>query len=151
VFRDRAHGRTELRTVRVAPLGEPGFGDVDFPHARHAFLVERCRACHATGRRGAFAAPGVTSPTGHHAHPARIADLLRGHRHIENRLHRVRDVTYAEDASRIRTRNAPRTMAGLRNLAINAPRHAGHTTIAKGLRTMARNPARPLQLLGITH
>ena len=81
---------------------------------------------------------------------ARIADLLRGHWHIENRLHRVRDVTYAEDASRIRTGNAPRTMASLRNLAVNALRLAGHTNIAKGLRTMARDPRRPLRLLGIT-
>ncbi|WP_447006707.1 ISAs1 family transposase [Saccharothrix isguenensis] len=149
VTRDRGHDRTELRTVRVAPLGDPGFGEVDFPHAAHAFLVERYRTCHATGRRGAYAALGVTSLTGDDAHPARIADLLRGHWRIENRLHWVRDVTYGEDASRIRTRNGPRVMASLRNLAINALRHTGHTNIAKGLRTMARNPRRPLQLLGI--
>ncbi|WP_447002863.1 ISAs1 family transposase [Saccharothrix isguenensis] len=149
VFADRGHGRTELRTVRVAPLGKHGFGDVDFPHAATAFLVERYRTCHATGRRGAFAALGVSSLTGEHAHPARIADLLRGHWRIENRLHWVRDVTYGEDASRVRTGNAPRAMASLRNLAINALRHTGHTNIAAGLRTMSRNPARPLQLLGI--
>ncbi|GAB3009385.1 hypothetical protein GCM10027184_79250 [Saccharothrix stipae] len=40
--------------------------------------------------------------------------------------------------------NAPRTMAYLRNLATNALRLTGHTTIAAGLRTSARNPARPL-------
>ncbi|MFD1149764.1 ISAs1 family transposase [Saccharothrix hoggarensis] len=150
VFEEQGHGRTELRTVRVAPLGDPGFGDVDFPHARTAFLVERYRTCHATGRRGAYAVLGVTSLTGRDAHPARIADLLRGHWNIENRLHWVRDVTYGEDASRIRTGNAPRVMASLRNLAINALRRTGHTNIAKGLRTMSRNPRRPLQLLGIT-
>lgn len=149
VLEQRGHGRTELRTIRTAPLGEHGFGEVDFPHAAHAFLIERYRTCHTTGRRGAFAALGVTSLTGQDAHPARIADLVRGHWRIENRLHWVRDVTYDEDASRIRTGNAPRVMACLRNLAINALRLAGHTNIAKGLRTMARNPQRPLQLLGI--
>jgi hypothetical protein len=40
-------------------------------------------------------------------------------------------------------------MASLRNLAISALRHAGHTNIAKGLRAMARNPSRPLNLFGI--
>jgi predicted transposase YbfD/YdcC len=150
VFEDRGHGRSELRTIRVAPLGEHGFGDVDFPHAAHAFLIERYRTCHATGRRGAFAALGVTSLTGDHAHPARIASHLRGHWGIENRLHWVRDVTYREDASRVRTGNAPRVMASLRNLAINALRLAGHTNIATGLRHTARDFTRPLALLGIT-
>jgi len=41
--------------------------------------------------------------------PDEIADILRGHWHIENRLHWVRDVTYAEGHSQIRTGHAPRT------------------------------------------
>lgn len=40
-------------------------------------------------------------------------------------------------------------MATLRNLAISTLRHHGWTNIAKGLRHMARNPTRPLTLLGI--
>ena len=59
-------------------------------------------------------------------------------------------MTYGEDASRVRTGHAPRVMASLRNLAISALRLAGHTSIAAGLRHMARDPQRPLQLLGIT-
>jgi len=43
------------------------------------------------------------------------ADLLlqwwRGHWGIGNRLHWVRDVTFAEDASRIRTRSAPQVFS----------------------------------------
>jgi predicted transposase YbfD/YdcC len=149
VFRDTGHGRTELRTIRIAPLGDRGFGDVDFPHARHAFLIERYTLRHTTGVRSAHTAMGLTSLTGDDAHPARIAALVRGHWGIENRLHWVRDVTYAEDASRVRTRNAPRVMASLRNLAINALRLTGHTSIATGLRTMSHDRTRPLQLLGI--
>jgi predicted transposase YbfD/YdcC len=150
VFTERGHGRTEVRTIRIAPLGEDGFGDVAFPHARHAFLIERYTTRHTTGRQSAYAALGVTSLTGDQAHPARIAAHLRGHWQIENRLHWVRDVTYREDASHVRTGNAPRVMASLRNLAINALRLAGHTTIATGLRHTARDFTRPLALLGIT-
>ncbi len=40
-------------------------------------------------------------------------------------------------------------MASLRNLAINTLRHHGWNNIAKGPRHMARNPTRPLTLLGI--
>ena len=81
--------------------------------------------------------------------PAQIAGYLRGHWEIENRLHWVRDVTYGEDHSRIRTGTAPRAMASLRNLAISALRLAGQHNIAAALRHMARHPTRPLTLLGI--
>src|SRR5512135_2747309 len=44
------------------------------------------------------------------ADPATLAAWARSHWEIENRLHWVRDVTYQEDKSLIRTGNAPRVM-----------------------------------------
>ena len=41
-------------------------------------------------------------------------------------------------------------MASLRNLAISALRIAGHTNIDAALRWTARDPARPLSILGLT-
>jgi hypothetical protein len=58
-------------------------------------------------------------------------------------------VTFAEDASQLRTGNAARAMATCRNLAIGALR-SGVANIAAGLRRNARDPARPLALLGLT-
>lgn len=55
-----------------------------------------------------------------------------------------RDVTYGEDASRVRTGNAPRVMASFRNLADSLLRLAGHTNIAAALRATAREATRPL-------
>jgi NAD(P)-dependent dehydrogenase (short-subunit alcohol dehydrogenase family) len=46
-------------------------------------------------------------------HPAPLAAWIRGHWHIEA-LHHIRDVTCAEDASQVRTRNGPQVMATLR-------------------------------------
>jgi predicted transposase YbfD/YdcC len=40
------------------------------------------------------------------ADPATLAAWVRGHWEIENRLHWVRDVTYQEDKSLVRTGNA---------------------------------------------
>lgn len=60
--------------------------------------------------------------------------VWRGHWGIENRLHWVRDVSLAEDASRIRTGSAPEVMAGLRNAAISLLRSSGVTNIAQALR-----------------
>ena len=42
---------------------------------------------------------------------ATLADWVRSHWHIENKLHWVRDFTYQEDKSLVRTANALRVMA----------------------------------------
>jgi predicted transposase YbfD/YdcC len=47
------------------------------------------------------------------AGPETLAAWVRGHWEIENKLHWVRDVTYQEDKSLVRTGNAPRVMAAL--------------------------------------
>ena len=78
---------------------------------------------------------------------ADLARFIRGHRGIEDRLHRVRDVTYDEDRSQVRTGNGPRVMASLRNLAIAILRLAGHASIAAALRYHARQPGRPLRTI----
>jgi len=85
----------------------------------------------------------VTSLTFAQAGPARLADLIRGHWAIENGLHHVRDVTFAEDASQLRTGTAPQVMACLRNLTIGVLSRAGPVNLAAALRRHARDPARP--------
>lgn len=151
---ETGHGRTEHRTVRLAPLAtdttDAGYLNLGFPHATHAFRIDRRTTLHTSGQLRTHTALGLTSLTDHRAHPHTVARYVRGHWHIENRLHWIRDVTYGEDHSRVRTGTAARTMASLRNLAISALRLAGHTNIAQALRHMARDTTRPLQLLGIT-
>lgn len=80
VFTDRGHGRSEKRTVQVLPLGEfVGFPRIHFPHAAHAFLIERYVTHHGSGQHTAHVALGVTSLTGDAAHPAQISAFVRGH------------------------------------------------------------------------
>lgn len=76
--------------------------------------------------------------------PDQLARRVREHWGIENKIHYVRDVTYTEDASHVRTGTAPRAMAALRNLAIGTLRLTDHTNIAVGLRYHARDATRPL-------
>jgi hypothetical protein len=77
------------------------------------------------------------------ARPARLADLLRGHWTIENGLHWVRDVTFAEDASQVRTGNAPTVMATLRNLAIGVLSRTRPVNVAAALRRHAATHTDP--------
>jgi hypothetical protein len=60
------------------------------------------------------------------------------------------EVREAGTAPQHRTGNAPRAMAGLRNLAIGALRLTGYDNIAGALRHHARDATRPLTALGIT-
>ena len=50
---------------------------------------------------------------------ATVNGLVRGHWGIENRLHWVLDVTFQEDASRIRSGDAPQNMGVVRHIALN--------------------------------
>lgn len=49
----------------------------------------------------------------------RLSRLIRGHWGIENSQHYVLDVTFSEDASRIRKGSAPEVSAALRRMALN--------------------------------
>ncbi|MFE4336044.1 hypothetical protein ACFRQM_43820 [Streptomyces sp. NPDC056831] len=73
---------------------------------------------------------------------------MRVRRGIEGPAPR-QDTTFAEDASQLHTGNAPRAMATWRKLAIGALRLSGAPNIAAALRHIARDPERPLALLGL--
>jgi predicted transposase YbfD/YdcC len=127
---------------------------IDFPHARQAIQITRkTRPVSArTGRRGKWHTDtvyAITDLAPHQAQPDELAAWIRGHWQIENGLHWIRDVTFAEDLSQVHTGAAPQVMAALRNLAISLHRLAGATNIAKALRHHGRNALRPLQLLKI--
>ena len=79
--------------------------------------------------------------------PTCVLRLLRQHWHIENGLHYVRDVTFGEDQSRLRTGHAPQILAACRNLALTLIRRTGASAIAATRRAFAFHPARALALL----
>jgi DDE_Tnp_1-associated len=136
--------RSEARTIRTASAA-----GVDFPHAAQVFRLRRDRRGLDGVRTSREIVYGITSRTPDRAGPAEIASHARGHWTIENRLHYVRDVTWGEGASQVPTGNAPRVMAGLRNLAVRTLRQVGAANIAKALRHNARSGHRPLELLGV--
>lgn len=137
------HGRSEIRRIKVATVN-----NLLFPGACQAVQVKRRRTDRKTGKTTIATIYAVTSLTAEQATPTQLAQLIRGHWKIEA-LHHVRDTTFAEDASQLRTGNAPRAMATWRNLAVGALRLSGVRNIAAGLRRNARDARRPLALLGL--
>jgi len=73
-----------------------------------------------------------------HLRAPAAADAIRDHWLVENALHHVRDVTFAEDASRIRRQ--PGVFAQLRTWAFNLLRHAGHDNIKAARQTFGWAP-----------
>lgn len=131
--RQRAHGRTESRSIKVIDLDGTDAAAL-FPHAARAIKVVRRRRDTRTGRTSTEIVYALTSLTYRQADPALLAAWIQGHWGIENRVHHVRDVTQGEDASRIRTGTGPEVMALLRNTALNLHRLDGHTNIAAAQR-----------------
>jgi predicted transposase YbfD/YdcC len=140
---DRGHGRVEKRTLKVVTVTD----GIMFPHAAQAIQVTRKVRKRNSRKWRTETVYAVTDLTAKQARPDQLAIWLRGHWCIENRLHWVRDVTFGEDLSQVRTGNGPQVMATLRNLAITLLRLAGATNIAKALRHHARDTKHPLTLL----
>jgi predicted transposase YbfD/YdcC len=128
---DRGHGRVERRTIRVAPAD-----DTLFPGAVQAFRLRRDTG----GLDGVWTRKeivyGITSLPADLAGPTQLNHYERRHWVVENRLHWVRDVTFGEDGSQLRTGTAPRALAAFRNLAISALRLAGRANIAHARRDL---------------
>ena len=138
-----AHGRVETRTLKVLTTVR-GIG---FPHARQVIQITRDRVAVATGQRSREIVYAVCSVAFEHAHPRTIAAWLRDHWSIENAVHWVRDVTFDEDRSTVRTGTAPQVMASIRNTALNLHRLAGADNIAEACRVTAFSADRGLNLL----
>lgn len=62
---------------------------------------------------------------------------IRGHWAIENSLHYVKDVTFAEDSSTIRTKNAPTNFSIIRTIAMTLFRRNGYSNMKQAIRSTA--------------
>ncbi|MDB4872863.1 MAG: transposase, family [Gemmatimonadales bacterium] len=142
---DHGRGRDERRTLKVVSLAE----GLLFPHAAQAIRVTRRTRKAGSRKWKTITIYAVTSLAVHHARPAELAAWIRGHWSIEA-LHHVRDVSFGEDASQVRTRKGPRVMASLRNLTTGIFKLTGHENIAAALPEHSRDATRTLTTLAIT-
>jgi predicted transposase YbfD/YdcC len=142
----RAHGRIDRHRIWTVRVPE----SVTFPHARTFIIVERESSTLGDVRTSIETRYYVTDLTPAQASPKHLLRLVRGHWSIES-LHWVRDMTFDEDRSQVRTGTLPRVLATLRNLAISAIRYASSRSVnvAAATRQLAREPDRALDLLGV--
>ncbi len=137
----RGHGRRARRTIKVIDV--PTW--IEFTGA--AQFAQLRRTTTRRGKKSVEIVYLITSADNQAASPATLAAWIQGRWGIENRLHWVRDVTFDEDRSQVRTGHAPRVMATLRSLAISLLRASGHENIAAATRHHARDTNRPIDLI----
>ena len=134
----------------LAPLDHAGaVVTADTLHTQAIQIRRRRKPLAGPKRWPAQTSYAVTSLAASQADPAQLAGWIRGHRGIEA-LHHIRDVTYGEDASQIRTGHGPQVIAALRNLGIAILKPAGHPSAAAACRYHARDATRVLATLGLS-
>jgi predicted transposase YbfD/YdcC len=140
------HGRIEQRELTSSDVLA---GYSTWPGLQQVFQVARETTEKKSGQVRAEIVYGVTSLRRERASAACLLGLVRGQWTIENRSHWVRDVTFDEDRSQVRSGHVPQVMAAIRNTAIGLLRLAGETNIAAACRRMAAQPEQALALIGI--
>ncbi len=135
------HGRRATRTIKI--LDAPTWTGF----AGAAQVAQLRRTVTKAGKKSVEVVYLITSAEHAQAPPAVLAGWVQEHWSIENRLHWVRDVSYDEDRSQVRTGNSPHVMASLRNAAIGLLRLTGWDNIAAALRHHARDPDRAINCL----
>jgi predicted transposase YbfD/YdcC len=138
---DLQRGRKEVRSIKVTSALS-GYLQQDWPGVAQVAQLTRRVTVKKTGKTSIEVVYILTTLSREQASPQRLLELVRGHWCIENRSHYVRDVTFAEDRSRLRTGHAPQILAALRNLAITLIHRHGSSQIASTRRSLSSHPER---------
>ena len=141
---DRRRGRLEVRTIKVSTEMN-AYLAATWPFV--AQVAQLTRTATKAGKTTSEVVYLITTLCPSKASPQRLLELNRGHWSIENRSHYVRDVSFKEDRSRLRSGNAPQILAALRNLAITLIHRYGSSHIAATRRHFASCPQEALALL----
>jgi predicted transposase YbfD/YdcC len=138
--------RIEERSLKASTAMR---GYSDWPGLKQVLRVERKIRNKRTEAERQEVAYAVTSLDEKQVDAGQLLRLWREHWHIENKLHYVRDVTFKEDKSQVRTGKIPQVMAALRNAVISLMRVSGATNIAAACRRYAAQPGLALAAIGL--
>lgn len=122
---DNGHGRLDERQVWAS--GEVGWlcrRHPDWPDLRGIVCVEGKRLDFATGRQSVQRRHYLTSLDPRQVGAAHLGELVRGHWSIENNLHWCLDVSFGDDAARVRKDHGPANLALIKRHALGLLKRA---------------------------
>lgn len=113
---EETHGRLQWRQVFISPIPPEWPILQEWPGLKTIVCVKSLRRNYSEFETTAEKRYFLSSAD---ASDSRLARSIQQHWSIENSLHWVLDVTFGEDNSRIRDRNAAQNLALIRKIAIN--------------------------------
>ena len=134
IITTKAHGRIDTRECFVKDWTFDLANQHRFPYINQIFCVKRSWTDLSGGNEKGETRYFITSANSNSTNAEVLLRAVLDHWSIENSSHYVRDETFGEDRSRIRTGSAPYILATLRNLSIGIIRLAGEKNIASGVR-----------------
>lgn len=141
---DKGHGRVEERQLSVSARLS---NRLDWPDLEQAFVLHRTRTDLRSGKVTTQTVYGITSLPARQTSAADLLTFTRQHWSIENGLHYRRDVTFGEDACRMKSGRAAQCMAVFNNLLIGLLRWLGWENCAQARRHYAAHWKEALQLI----
>ncbi len=146
---EKSKGRIEKRTIWMS-------GDLteylNWPGLTHVFKIQREReegGGKNQGQKSSETDYGIACLPTEFSTTKHLSIYLRGHWSIENNLHHVRDVSFHEDASTIRTGRAPQVMAILRNLIMTVFKRGTVKSFPLAFRRFSAHPEELFEFLGL--
>jgi predicted transposase YbfD/YdcC len=139
---DTGHGRRVVRAIWCAPAD-----GIDFPGAAQVFRIRREVSDTAGRRISKEIVHGISSLSTGNGAAWVLAGHVRAHWGIENKVHWVRDVVFAEDTQHAYLGATAQAMAVFRNLAIGLIRLSGTRQITRTVERIAADRSRILPLL----
>lgn len=141
---DKGHGRIEERAL----FSSSRLADrLTWPYLSQVFVIRSDRLELRTKKRSVKNHYGITSLQPMAADATRLLELTRAHWGIENGLHYRRDVTFKEDACRMKSHTAAEALAVFNNLALGMIRQAGWENVAEARRFYAAHIEQALRLI----
>lgn len=142
---EKAHGRLETRSIWTTSKLSVY---INFPYANQVFMIKREVTNCKTQKTSVELVAGITNLSKDRATPGMLLRDNRLHWGVEDRLHYVRDFTFDEDRSQIKTNNGPQMMACIRNFVISIFNLLGLSKIASAIRFFASKPYKTLAIFG---
>lgn len=139
---DNGHGRLDERTVwATEQIGWLCRRHPDWIDLRGLVCVEGRRLDFATGKQSIQRRYYLTSLDPWRVGADQLGELVRGHWSVENQLHWCLDVSFADDAARVRKHHGPTNLAAVKRLCLGLLKRSTPraSTPAKAKRTSLKS------------
>ena len=143
---EKGHGRLERRTLTTSTELSDYFHK-EWEGIAQVFHLQRTITVIKEGIPRTHDVYGLTSLSPTQADPHKLAQFVRSHWAIENRLHWRRDATLKEDQSLVHVPGAPEVLAALNNAVPALMDSLSVTNVRSQMRIFAAQPQLALHLL----